>query len=123
MGSIDTVSNAVKLTDRLKEFANATNVPRCLTVSDTELESLESSAILQLLWQVSTSKHLEFAVSAKNGSNQNTQVWTISIHSRTEVPTPGVTSNLRISGVTSGRVQSSTMNISSKPRTEGHGTG
>lgn len=81
--------DAAKLTDRLKVFANGTNVPRCLIVSDIELESSAASAIIPLLWSVSTSLHLAFAISAKPGSNQSMRQWIICIHSAKEAHTHG----------------------------------
>ena len=71
MDSTGTVKLVAKLTDRLRAFANETNVPRSLTVSDTELESLESSAIIQLLWLACTNRQWDFVVSVEPGYSPN----------------------------------------------------
>lgn len=121
MDSTDTANNAARLTDRLKAFANGTKVPRCLTVNDTELKRLESSAILPLLWSVFTSPHLEFAVYAAHGSNQDMQAWTISIHCPKEVPTPGTMFSLPTLNAIYEKELRQIMNTNTE--VHGHGTG
>jgi len=120
MASTDTVRPAARLIDHLKEFVNGTSVPRSLTVSDTELQRLESSAILQLLWLVSTSSHLEFAVSVKNGSNQDKpQLTTFTLLAKVE-HTSGQISNSPTSCATS---EKELKHDQTKVKVQGHGTG
>ena len=124
MDSIDIVSSAAKLTDRLKEFANGTDLPRSLIVNDTELESLAASAITPLLWSLCIESHLELAVSVRVGFNPDMLQWIISIRSPKEAPTLGEMSSLSTSAAIYRRVPNSTTNISNTPKCEGyHGTG
>ena len=131
MDSIDTVSNAARLTDRLKEFVNGTSVPRSLTVSDTELESSASSAILPFLWLTLTESHLEFAVFVRPGFNPAMPQWTTFTLYRKGEPIPGIISNLCISSAISAKVTALTEVREVRPDNalgtiggvEGHGTG
>ena len=119
MDLTDTVNPAVKLTDRLRAFANGTKVPRYLYVSDTELDSFESSAIIPLLWSMCINSPLEYAAYAAPGSSQDMPAWIIGIHYRKEALTPGTIFSLPILSATSVKVPRQITNT----RVEGHGTG
>jgi hypothetical protein len=120
MDSIDTAKGVVKLTERLRAFANETSLPKSLIVSVTELECSESSAIIPLLWSECIDSDSELVLCVSNGSNPDMpQLITFTLSAKAE-HILGTTYSSCTLHVTSEKEPKQIMNTM---RVEGHGTG